>query len=249
MKVPLSVVVIAKNEEKNIARCLSSVQWAEEILVIDSHSQDQTCVLANGLGARVVTQDWLGFGAQKDFGARQARFNWILSLDADEVVTAELQKEILNRWSSLDPKAAYSVCRKSFHLGRWIEHGGWFPDRQVRLFNRQYSYWDLAPIHEKVVAKINLQLGTSAHLEHYLFENLADQVTTNNRYSGLLAQQDAQKGRKFSLLKLLFKPGIKFLECYLLKRGFLDGLPGFIIAWGAAHSIFMRQAKLWEMQR
>jgi len=245
-KLPLSLVVITFNEESNIERCLQSVPFADDIVVVDSHSTDQTRAIAERCGARVVTEAWRGYGAQKALATSLAKNDWVLNLDADEALSPELATEILAHFSKLDPATGYLMPRKSFHLGRWILHGGWYPDYQLRLFHRQQSQWSLAEVHEKVNAKLEVRLQQP--LLHWVFEDLSDQVKTNDKYSSLGAQQLERRGQKFSLFKLLVKPVSKFLECYLWKRGFMDGLPGFIIAVGAAYSVFLKFAKLWEMQ-
>ncbi|MBX3019788.1 MAG: glycosyltransferase family 2 protein [Bdellovibrionaceae bacterium] len=244
---PLSVVIITKNEERNLPRCLESVAWADEVLVVDSGSTDATVDVARRHGARVLTETWRGFGPQKAFAALQAKHDWILSLDADECVPVELHQELERRFASLTPGAAYALPRKSLLWGRWIRHGGWFPDRQIRLFNRRFANWDQAPVHEKVQAKVYDRF--EAPLEHYVFRDVAHQIDTNNRYSGLLAEKDVAAGKRFRLWKLIFKPYFKFLENYFWKRGFLDGLPGFVIAVNSAHSTLLRWVKIWEIER
>lgn len=246
MKIPISLVVITLNEEHNIERCIRSVPFASEVLVIDSGSKDSTCEIARFLGAHVIHKSWLGFGPQKKFATSQAQNDWILSLDADEALSPELAREIMDRFSALDPRKGYEMPRKSWHLGRWILHGGWYPDYQLRLYNRQHSNWPDSPIHERVQAPEVERLKSPIH--HFVFNSLSDQVATNDRYSGLLAKKDFEAGKKFSFLKLVFKPWTKFIECYFLKRGFLDGLPGLIIAVSAAYSIFLRWSKIWELE-
>lgn len=247
MKLPLSIALITKNEASNIRRCLDSVQWAEDVIVVDSGSTDATCEMARALGARVINEKWRGFGPQKAFAAKQARYDWVLSLDADEVVSQELANEIGEKFARLDSKTAYRFPRKSFFLGRWILHGGWYPDRQTRLFNRQYSMWNDAGIHEQVEAASFESF--EAPLHHFVFTDISHQIETNNRYSSLLAEKDFAAGKRFSLFRLLTKGQVKFCETYILKRGFMDGLPGFIIAVNAAISIFLRTAKIWELEK
>ncbi|MGZ5278617.1 MAG: glycosyltransferase family 2 protein [Pseudobdellovibrionaceae bacterium] len=247
MKLPISLIVITLNEERNIERCIRSVPFASDILVVDSKSQDQTRQIASSLGARVIEKSWSGYGPQKKFATEQATQDWILSLDADEVLSPELAKEIQDRFSSLNPQTGYEMPRKSWHLGRWIRHGGWYPDYQLRLYHRQHSQWPEAQIHERVQARQIERF--QAPLLHYVFLNLADQVETNNRYSSLLAEKDFNSGKKFSLFKLIVKPWTKFMETYFLKLGFLDGQAGFIISISAAYSIFLRWAKMAELQR
>lgn len=248
MKLELSVVIIAHNEEKRIRNCLSSVQWADDLLVvIDPETKDQTAEIAKSMGARVLVEPWKGFGPQKNFATQRAKHDWILSLDADEEASPGLSAEIQSKFLSLEPGVAYRIPRSSFHLGRWIRFGGWTPDFQTRLFHRQFSGWNQDLIHEKVEAKKTSKLEHS--ILHYLFENLADQIETNNRYSSLLAKKDFEAGKRFSILKLIFKPWVKFVETYFWKLGFRDGLAGFVIAVGAAYSIFLRQAKIGELEK
>lgn len=247
MKLPISLVVVTKNEALNIQRCLSSAQnLVAEMLVIDSGSQDATCNLAEQMGARVLVHPWQGFGPQKAYGARQAQYDWILSLDADEALSPELVDELKRQFASLDPQVGYDFARKSFHFKRWIRHGGWYPDRQLRLFHRKHSMWNEAPIHEKV--ECQSRQGFQNPILHWVFRDLAHQIETNNRYSSLQAEELFAKGSRFSYLKFIFKPFSKFIECYFLKLGFLDGKPGFIIAMGAAYSVFLRWSKLGEFE-
>lgn len=244
---PLSVVIITKNEERNLPRCLESVKWADEVLVVDSGSTDATVEIARRHGARVLLETWRGFGPQKAFASLQAKHDWILSIDADESVPRELENEIARRLSTLDERSAYALPRLSLMWGKPIRHGGWYPDRQVRIFNRRYANWDQAPVHEKVHAEKTGRF--EHHLLHYVFRDVAHQIDTNNRYSGLLAEKDLAAGKRFRLWKLVFKPYFKFFENYLWKRGFMDGLPGFIIALNSAHSTFLRWVKIWESER
>jgi glycosyltransferase involved in cell wall biosynthesis len=249
MAFPLSVIIITKNEERHIERCLSSVQFAGEILVVDSGSQDMTCHLAQKMGATVLKHDWPGYGPQKKWATEQAKYDWVLSIDADEVVSEELSAEIQKKFMELDPKVGYELPRKSWFMDRWILHGGWYPDRQLRLYHRQHSQWPQAKIHERVQVASGQIRRLQSDLLHYVFTDVHEQIETNNRYSSLLAQSDFEKGKRFCLSKLLLKPATKFLECYLLKLGFLDGFPGFVIAKNAGYSIFLRIVKLREIER
>lgn len=246
-KLPLSLVVITLNEERNIERCLKSVPFASEVIVVDSFSSDQTAALAQNFGAVVIQEKWRGFGAQKAFAAEKARYDWILSLDADEALSPELQEEIIARFASLDPLTGYRLPRLSYHLGRWIRYGGWYPDYQLRLFNRKHASWTPVALHEKVQASRTQKFEKP--IFHWVFQGVSDQVRTNDKYSSLSAEELFNKGKRFSYLKLIFKPYFKFFEAYLFKRGFLDGLPGFIIAIGASYSLFLKFAKLWELER
>lgn len=248
----VALVVIALNEEQNLARCLKSVPFADEIIVADTGSTDKTRDVAKACGARVLRESWKGFGPHKAWATEQCSTDWVLSLDADEALSPELAHEI-SEWLSQDLSKidAFSMPRKSYHLGRWILHGGWHPDEQIRLFNRKRARWNQALIHEKIEstsgAALRLQ-RLKKSLLHWVFKDLSHQVIVNDRYSTLGARTLIEKKKKFSYIKLAAKPIGKFFECYFLKLGLLDGLPGFIIAVGAAYSMFLKYAKLWESQ-
>lgn len=243
-KLPLSLVIITLNEEKNIQRCIQSVPFAAEVLVLDSGSTDRTKELSQKLGAKVMEEPWKGFGPHKIKATELAAYDWVLSLDADEELSPALALEIQEQFNHLNPKVGYQLPRRSFYLGRWIDPGGWYPDYQFRLFHRKNSFWTTQLIHEHVQSEKTQTLRAPLH--HYVFRNLEHQVQTNNRYSTLQSQEMLESKKHFSLFKLLTKPGVKFVELYFFKKGFLDGLPGFIIAVGGAYSVFLKHAKLWE---
>lgn len=252
---PISLVIITLNEEAGIARAIESAAFCDDVVVLDSGSTDQTCQVARSLGARVFLEEWRGFEAQKQRATELAKNDWVLSLDGDEAVGANLREELtqlIALWASGQDQShfkvdGYKFPRLTFNLGRWIRHGGWYPDLQLRLYNRTRARWAGGGLHEKISAKKVERLHGA--LLHYPFVDHAEQVATNNRYSGLGAEALLAKGAKFSLARLLFKPISKFLETYVFKRGFLDGLPGFVIAVGAAYSIFLRDVKLWELEK
>ncbi|HMN68093.1 MAG TPA: glycosyltransferase family 2 protein [Bdellovibrionales bacterium] len=245
---PLSLIVITLNAEKHIARCLQSVPFASDVVVLDSGSSDRTVEIARALGARVFVEEWRGFGPQKRRATELAGADWVLSLDADEALSLEAQEELRARLAGdMSGPDAFAFPRLSFHMGRWIRHGGWYPDWQIRLYDRRRAGWSRDVLHEKVQAERVERLRRPLH--HWVFTDLTDQVRTNNRYSGLGADQLANQGRRFSLFHLIVKPKVKFFEVYVWKRGFLDGMPGFIIAVGAAYSVFLKWAKLWEREQ
>jgi glycosyltransferase involved in cell wall biosynthesis len=246
-KLPISLVVITLNEEANIERCIRSAPFVSEVVVVDSFSTDKTVEISKACGAKVFQEKWRGFGPAKRFATQQASHSWVLSLDADEALSPELAAEIEQKFSQLNPDTGYEIPRRSFHLGRWIYHGGWYPDFQLRLFNKDRSQWDAADVHEKVQVAHKERLQSD--ILHWVFKSVSHQVVTNDRYSGLGAEQLHKAGKRFSLLKLIFKPYGKFMESYFWKQGFRDGLPGFIIAVGAAYSMFLKFAKLWELER
>ncbi len=242
---PISLVVITLNEEQNIARCIQSVPWAAEVIVVDSGSQDKTIEIAKSFGAKVVQQEFLGFRKQKQLATDLAQNDWVLSLDADEALSPKLSQEILDNFDHLT-KDGYFMPRLSFHLGKWIRHGGWYPDLQLRLFNKNKCQWVGGQVHEKVECKNAGYFKNDIH--HFVFRDLAHQVQTNNRYSTLGAQELFQQKKRYSFFKLILKPVSKFIETYILKLGFLDGHAGFVISIGAAYSVFLKFAKLRELE-
>jgi glycosyltransferase involved in cell wall biosynthesis len=245
-EIPLTVVIITLNEEANIARALDSVKWAREVIVYDSGSTDLTLEIAQKLGAKVICGPWLGFGPTKRKATALAIHDWILSIDADELVTEALAAEIKQKFLELKPEIGYELPRLSNYLGHWVRFGGWYPDYQLRLFNRQFSNWNEAEIHEKVICARTLSLTNS--LNHYVFKSIDHQVQTNNRYSTLLAQQMFEKQKSFSWFHWITKPSVKFFECYIFKLGFLDGWVGYLIARNAAYSVFLKWSKLKELK-
>lgn len=245
-KYDVSLVVISKNEETNIERCLSSVSWVSEKIVLDSCSTDKTVEIAKALGAKVFVEEFRGFRDQKNRAVELATCQWILSLDADEVLSPELSNELesLVKAGTLENFDACEMPRLSFHMGRWIRRGGWYPDWQVRLFHRNRAKWVGGEVHERVEAPRKIRSKNA--LQHFVFKDLSHQIHTNNFYSSCGARELLQRGKSFSLFKLLTKPISKFVETYVWKRGFLDGMPGFIISVGAAYSVFLKFAKVWE---
>jgi len=241
----LSLVIITLNEEDNIARCIQSVPFADDIVVLDSGSTDKTLEIAKSLGARTFNQKFKGYASQKNKATQLAENNWVLCLDADEALSPELNQEIQNILFKDQPHfEAYSCPRLAHHLGRWIRHGGWYPDRQIRLYNRTKGCWEGDALHESFKGPKVGQL--KGDIFHWSFKNLSHQVTVNNIYSGRGSLALEQKNKSFSVFMLCFKPISKFIECYIIKLGFLDGLAGYIIAVGAAYSMFLKYAKLWE---
>lgn len=246
----VSLCIITLNEEQNIARCIKSVPWADEVIVLDSGSTDQTQQIAKSLGAKCYQEEWKGFTIMKNRCAELAQFEWILSLDADEALSQELCDEILSTMKNKDFVGNYEAIRFpriSHHLGRWIKHGGWYPDYQTRLYNKSKVQWVGGVLHEHISAK---KIKTAKNnLMHWVFKDLDHQISTNNRYSTLGAQALIHKGKKFSYLKLLIKPWSKFVETYIFKLGFLDGFAGFVISVGAAYSMFLKFSKLYYMEK
>jgi len=246
--VKVSAVLITKNEARHLKECLASLSFCSEIVVVDSGSSDATVAIAKQHNAKVVSREWTNFTEQRNYAASLAENRWVLSIDADERVTPALADEIREAVGAPRGRTAFLIPRKTFHLGRWIFHGGWYPNHLVRLFDKTQGAWAGGDLHE--YWKTNGPQGTLTEpLLHYSFADLADQVSRNNRYSSLGATVLKKQGRPFSFLKMIGKTVTKFFETYIFKRGFLDGLPGLIISVSAAYSVFLKWAKLWELER
>jgi glycosyltransferase involved in cell wall biosynthesis len=245
---PISATVITRNEEHNIADALQSLSWADEIVVVDSGSKDGTLEICRQYTDRVLHRDWTGYVDQKNFAVENAGHRWIFSLDADERVSSELREEILDLAGKGFSKAGYRIPRTAFFMGRWIRHGDWYPDFQLRLFDRTKGKWEGGRVHESV--KIHETPGfLKGELHHFTYRNLSDYLRRLEIYSNLAAYDNQQKGRRASPCSLLFNPLAAFAKAYLLKRGFLDGTPGFAVAVMGAVSVFFKYAKLYELQR
>jgi glycosyltransferase involved in cell wall biosynthesis len=247
----LSLSVIAKNEADRIARLLLSAQSiVDEIIVVDSGSTDGTVELCRSSGATVIHQEWLGYAAQKQFAMEQANVEWILNLDADEALSKDLADEIVHALKKEDANniAGFSIPRLSRYLDRWIRHGGWYPDRKVRLVRRGKASWVGDGIHEKLEVSGKVERLESPLL-HYVYRDISDQVRTINRFSSVFAGHREKTGSGgYLFLGLVHSVG-KFLECWAWKLGFLDGYPGLVIAVNSAFYVFLKHAKAWEKGR
>jgi glycosyltransferase involved in cell wall biosynthesis len=248
----ISATIIAFNEAENIKAACDSVRWADEILVIDSESTDQTRAIAAVCGAKVLVKRWEGFSQQKQFAAEQARHDWILSLDADERVSDELREEIF-KIKSLpikDLADGYKIPRRSFYMNHWIKGGGWYPDRQLRFYNRLSGAWKNVLIHESVVMNSNAKIENLKHdILHYSIPNASyHQRLIGERYAPLAARQMFESGRRTTSLKIATVGLTTFFQTFMLKGGWRDGLAGFCIARFAAHHAFLKHLLLWEMQ-
>ncbi len=240
----VSIIIITHNEEKNILACLESVKWADEIVVVDSFSTDNTKKLAEESGANVLQVEWQGYGKQKNYALSCASMNWILSLDADERVTPELAEEIQE--ITQNPQAdGYQICRKAYFLGKWIRHSGWYPDYCLRLFRRDKAVFAEKPVHEYV--QLNGRMGQlKGAMLHYTDNDLKSYLIKLQRYTTLAADELRAKSKKASLGDLITRPMFIFLKMYILKKGFLDGMHGFILAILSSFYVFVKYAKVWE---
>jgi len=245
--IPLSVVIITLNAAREIEACLKSVAWADDIVVVDSGSNDDTADIARRHRARVIHQDWLGYGPQKRFAVSQAKNPWVLSLDADERVSEELGESL--RLELTAPRhRAYRFPRRNRFMGRWLKHGEGYPDWSLRLFHRDYANWSDDPIHEKVeTAEIIGRL--IGDLLHESEQGIADYLAKQNRYTSLAAERLHARGQRAGVVKMLLSPLFRFIKFYFLRLGFLDGVPGLVhISIGCSNS-FYKYAKLTELGR
>jgi glycosyltransferase involved in cell wall biosynthesis len=241
----VSATVITRNESANIRECLQSLQWVSEILVVDQFSEDGTAEVARSLGARVVQEEWHGFSGQKNLAIDEAQGPWILSLDADERVTPDLQREIEAILEANGPEDGYHVARRNYFCGQWIRHGGWYPDYSLRLFRKDAGRFALRSVHERVV--LQGRTGYLKHpMEHFTYASVGDYLNRMERYSRLAADEVLSGGRKPGWASMLFRPFFTFLKMYGLKRGFLDGREGFFLAVSYAYYTFLKYYRATE---
>jgi glycosyltransferase involved in cell wall biosynthesis len=243
-----SVTIVTLNEAAHIAAAIDSVSWADEVLVVDCGSHDTTTEIARAKGATVLHRDWSGWIDQKNFAADRASNDWIFSLDADERVPPPLAGEIRELLSGEPPMHGYRVPRVTFHLGKWIRTTDFYPDYQTRLYDRRAARWDGKYVHESV--SVEGPVGRFRHdLEHYSFRDLTDHLDRVNHYTTLAARQMHESGRRAGLFDLTIHPAAAFVRNYLLRLGMLDGTPGLIISVVNAYSVFLKFAKLRELQQ
>jgi glycosyltransferase involved in cell wall biosynthesis len=249
----ISATIITFNEQSNIKAACESVAWADEVVVVDSNSTDQTRELAEACGARVITNAWPGFGAQKQFAVEQAKHDWIFSLDADERVSDELRNSIQSLRSANESDLAdgYEIARRTYYQQRWIRGGGWYPDRQLRLFKKGKGRWKERHIHESVTMNPGARVGRlEGDLLHYTSQDAAHHHRMiGERYAPLAALQMFEDGRRTSVLGVASAGPAAFIRSLILKGGLRDGFAGFTIASFAAHHAFLKHLMLWEKQR
>jgi len=247
----ISATIITFNEESNIKAACESVAWADEVVVVDSNSTDRTRELAEACGARVITNDWPGFGAQKQFAVDQAKHEWIFSLDADERVSDELKSSIQSLRNAAEVADGYEIARRTYYQQRWIRGGGWYPDRQLRLFRKSKGRWKQRHIHESVKMDPGARVDRlNGDLLHYTSPDAAyHNRMIGERYAPLAALQMFEEGRRTSVLGVASAGPAAFIRSLILKGGLRDGFAGFTIASFAAHHAFLKHLMLWEKQR
>lgn len=244
-RLKLSAVVITLNEERALPRCLESLAFADEILVVDSGSSDGTCAVAEQMGARVIHQEWLGYGRQKQFAVEQAEHDWVLCVDADEWVSEVLRASIMDTLKAPDC-IAYEFPRCNRFLGRWLRHGEGYPDYNLRLYHRGHATWSDDPIHEHVVSE-RAACRLAGDLMHESEEGLEDYLQKQNRYTTLQARVLYSRGKRPSKLRALTSPLFRFIKFYLIRFGWRDGFPGLVhVSIGCLNS-YMKNIKLMEM--
>ena len=242
----LTVTVITHNEASHIAGALESVAWADEIIVIDSRSSDETVAIARKHATRVEVRDWAGYGTQKNYAADLAAHDWILSIDADERVTPELAEEI-KRLLRHGPRAqGYRISRVSHYLGRWIRSTDWYPDYHVRLYDRRAARWSEQKVHESIDCRGRVET-LHGELQHYPYRDISEHLTKIDRYTTLVAEQWAAEGRRTSALAALVYPRLAFLRNFVLRRGFRDGHTGLLVSMLNSYYVFLKYAKLYEL--
>jgi glycosyltransferase involved in cell wall biosynthesis len=244
--VSVTATVITFNEAANIQAALESLAWADEIIVVDSESSDATVAIARQFTDRVMVRPWPGYVAQKNFAAEQASHDWIFSLDADERVSPALAAEVGLVTKGGRAAAGYRVPRVTFHLGRWIRSTDWYPDYQLRLYDRRRARWSGRYVHESVRADGPV-IDLRGELLHYAYRDLAHHLQTMDRYTTLAARQMFEEGRRAGWLDLALHPPAAFVRNYVLRGGFRDGVPGLIVSAMNARYVGLKFAKLWEL--
>lgn len=244
----LSVTVITKNESANLKAALESVAWADEIVLVDAESSDDTVEIARRFTDRVFVRPWPGFATQKNHAASLSTHHWILSLDADERVPPELGAEIRQVLAAEPSARGFRIPRVAFHLGRWLRSTDWYPDHQLRLYDRRVGQWENRAVHESV--RVSGPVATLGHeLQHYPYRDIAHHLQTIDRYTTLAAGELAARGEGARLWQIAVHPPLAFLRNYILRGGIRDGAPGFIVSVMNAYYVFLKYAKLWETRQ
>ena len=246
---PITVTVITKNEADAIGDALKSVAWADELIVIDAESTDDTVAIARQFTDRVYVRPWHGYIDQKNHAASLATHDWIFSLDADERVTPQLADEIQSLMKSEPAARGYRMPRVSFYFGRWMRTTDMYPDYQLRLYDRRFGRWDGLHVHESVKVDADAVGHLKSELQHYPYRDLSEHLIRMDRYTTLAARQMFERGKRATRLELLLHPPVAFLRNYVLKGGFLDGKAGLVISLVNSYYVMLKFAKLWELQR
>jgi glycosyltransferase involved in cell wall biosynthesis len=250
MAATISIAIVALNEEANLGRVLGSVPWADEIVLVDSGSSDRTCDIAREFGAKVLFEPWRGYTGQKNYALELCTKNWVLSLDADEEVSPELAEEIRGVLANPNALDGYSMPRKNLFMGRWMRHGGFYPDPKLRLFRRGMAYSTGRDPHDRFEMKDSQRVGRlRGALIHHTYPTLTLYLEHMNRYSSVWNRVPGAVPRSFSLNAIVVRPMATFIYNYFVRLGFLDGREGLLLHLYHAGYVSWKYAKAWEMGR
>jgi len=244
----LSVAIITKNEEKNIERCIKSVLWADEIVIVDSGSTDKTLEICRKYKCKIIETEWLGFGKTKQLAVNSASNNWILSLDADEVVTEKLKNEIIQILEKNLNKFIYKIKFNTFYLGKLIKYSGWQNEFHTRLFDKQFANYNDNPVHEFIITDLPRK-RLFYPIYHYSYPTLQAHLFKMTNYSTLGAENLYNKNKKISIFSAVLRGFFKFIKMYFIQLGFLDGKNGLILSFISAFGVSYKYLKLWELNR
>lgn len=244
----ISAIVVCFNEEKNIGDCLASLKWCDEIVVVDSFSTDRTVEICRQYADRLIQRPWAGYRDQKAFAHSQATQEWVILVDSDERVTAELREEIGRALSADRGRyTGYELPRLVYYLKRWWRRGGWYPDYDIRLFRRDKATWGGSDPHEKIIVDGPVR-RLQQPLHHFSYRNIDDHMQRINRFTSISSRELKKEKQSFRLGDALLRPAVRFFRSYVIKRGFMEGFAGFYVAVTAAVYVFLKYAKLWEIE-
>jgi glycosyltransferase involved in cell wall biosynthesis len=244
----VSAIVVCYNEEDNIGRCLSSLRWCDEIVVVDSFSTDRTVEICRQFTNIIIEREWAGYRDQKAFAHSKATKDWVLMIDSDEEVTPELKNEILEQLAVTGTLCSgFLLPRLVFYLDRWWRRGGWYPDYDIRLFRRDCATWGGTDPHEKIIVDGPVRRLRNP-LHHFSYRNIDDHIQRINRFTTISSGELRTQGERWRLSDALLRPAFRFFRSYFLKRGFMEGFAGFYVAVTAAMYVFLKYAKLWELE-
>lgn len=252
-KLPISSFLVCKNEEVHIGACLESLSFCDEIVVVDSFSTDNTVEICKKYNVRLMQREWPGYKLQKEFACNQTTHDWVLFMDADEVVSPELREEILSLMNNpqsevLQKYSAFRVKRAMFFLGKWWRKGGWYPEHRIRFFKRNAVEWIGKDPHENL--RVEGEIGDlEGEIYHYSYDDIPDQVQKLASHAFLRAKFDFESGKKVNFEMLFIRPILRFLKFYFVKKGYKEGMPGLIVALFESFYTYMKYARLWELER
>lgn len=245
----ISAFIVCMNESDKIERCLKSITWCDEIVVIDSGSTDGTIDLCKKYTDKIIIRSWPGYVEQKKFGLEQCQSEWVINLDADEVVSDELKDEILLILEDNNQTInGYYLPRVVFYLGKWWRKGGWYPEYRLRLCRKSATQWGGHDPHEKTIVSGETK-KLKGELQHYTYGDITHQIRTLNSYSTQAAHTLFERGKRVNKIKIFLNPALRFIKFYFFKKGFLEGFPGLIVAFLEAYYVFLKYIKLWELEK